>query len=60
MGKLKMKKNKKKIFQYELTTTRDIISPPHAVFGKNKVSLLRWIKKRLRRGEKIISLKRVY
>ena len=46
--------------QYELTTTRTGNNMPYAVYGKNKKSVLRAVRRKLRRGEKIILLERVH
>ena len=49
---------KKKLNQYELITTKTGVNMPFAVRGKDRVSTLKFVKKRLRKGEKIVSLKK--
>ena len=50
----------KKQLRYELTTTRTEVDMPYAVSGKNKQSVLRSVRQKLRKGERILSLERSY
>ena len=51
---------KKKDKQYELTTTKNQYDMPYEVFAKNRKEALRTFKKKKRKGEKLVSLKRSY
>ena len=51
---------KRKLKQYELTTSRNPLDMPYAVYGQNRTSTMRTVKKKLRKGERVVSLKRVY
>jgi len=44
-----VKKMRKKTKQYELVTTRDPFSMPHSIYGKNKKSVLKRVRKKLRK-----------
>ena len=48
----------RKVRQYELVTTRTGFDMPFIVHGKNKEDVMKEIKPRLRKGEKVISLER--
>jgi hypothetical protein len=50
---------KRKLKQFELTTTKNAMDMPYPVFAKDRKSALKFIKKRLRKGEKIIKLEKV-
>ena len=49
---------KKKLKNYELVTSRTGFDMPFQVYGKNKEDALRNAKKKLRKGEKVLSLRR--
>lgn len=46
--------------QYELTTTDNSLDMPFQVYGRNRKSVLKSVKRKLRKGERVISLRRVY
>lgn len=51
----------RKLNQYELYTTKTLPNDmPFPVFAKNRESAIRFIKRKLRKGERIVSLKRAY
>jgi len=50
---------KKGLKQFELTTTRNAMDMPYQVYAKDRKSALKFIRKRLRKGEKIIKLEKV-
>ena len=49
---------KKKLRNYELVTSRTGFDMPFQVYGKNKEDAMRQVRKKLRKGEKVISLRR--
>jgi hypothetical protein len=46
--------------QYELTTTKNQLDMPYPLFAKNKTEAKAYAEKKLRKGEKIISIERSY
>ena len=57
MTSRKEKGKSKKERQYELTTSKmGLMDMPYQVFGKNMADVRAKVKKKLRKGEKIISL----
>ena len=47
-------------YPYELTTTMTGFDMPYLVYGRNKKEAMIFVKSRLRKGERVISLERVY
>jgi len=51
-------KKGKTVYPYEITTTENFLDMPAQTFAKNLKEARKYVKKRLRKGERIISIKR--
>lgn len=53
-----MAKKEKKVFAFEVVTSENFLDMPDQTFAKNKKEAMLFVKKKLRKGEKIISVKK--
>ena len=51
-------KKGKTVYPYEVTTSENFLDMPAQTFAKNMKEARKYVKKRLRKGERIISIKR--
>ena len=49
---------KEKIYSYEVVTSENFLDMPDQTFAKNKKEATAYVTKKLRKGEKIISIKK--
>ena len=54
-----VKSKPKKVFAYEVTTSENFLDMPDQTFAKSKKEATAYVKKKLHKDEKIISIKKV-